>query len=55
MLVNVNGAIEMLESANRVGRHFADPLELWGEALKRKSDYKGAIAKFPSADRYAPN
>ncbi len=40
--------------AHAKGPHFADPLELWGEALLRKGDFAGAAAKFAEADRYAP-
>ena len=51
---DVDGAIAKLEAAHSKGPQFADALELWGEALMRKSDYAGAAAKFAEADKYAP-
>jgi len=43
-----------LKSAHAKGPHYADALELWGEALMDKSDHAGAISKFAEADKYAP-
>ncbi len=50
----MDGAIARLSQAHQASPHFADPLELWGEALLRKGDASGAAAKFAEADRYAP-
>jgi tetratricopeptide (TPR) repeat protein len=41
--------------ANRIGPHFADPLEMWGEALMLKNRSDLALAKFAEAAKYAPN
>jgi len=41
--------------ANEKGPHFADPLEMWGEALIRKNRSDLALAKFAEAEKYAPN
>jgi tetratricopeptide (TPR) repeat protein len=49
-----DAAIAELEKAHRLGPHFADPLELWGEALTTKRDYVGAARKFAEADQDAP-
>ena len=49
-----DGAVARLQEAYKRGPHFADTLELWGEALVRKGDLKGAVAKFADADRNAP-
>ena len=48
-------AIAKFAEANQKGPHFADPLEMWGEALmlKRRSDL--ALAKFEEANKYPPN
>jgi tetratricopeptide (TPR) repeat protein len=51
---DIDGAIAVLQRAHEVGPHFADPLELMGEALVRKGDYRSAVAKFRSADEAAP-
>jgi tetratricopeptide (TPR) repeat protein len=51
---DADGAIAVLRKAHEVGPHFADPLELMGEALMRKGDYRSAIAKFRLADEAAP-
>jgi tetratricopeptide (TPR) repeat protein len=51
---DTDGAIAVLQRAHEVGPRFADPIELAGEALMRKGDYRGAVAKFRSADRSAP-
>lgn len=47
-------AIAKLTLAHAKGPRFADPLELWGEALIRQGDPAGAIAKFAEADKDAP-
>lgn len=52
---DVDGAIAVLKRANEVGSRFADPLELMGEALMRKGNYRGAVDKFRAADEAAPN
>ena len=49
-----DGAIAKLAAAHRISPHFADPIELWGEALIRKGDLQAAIAKLTEASRYAP-
>jgi len=41
--------------ANARGPHFADPLEMWGEALMLENRSDLALAKFEDANRYAPN
>ena len=51
---DTDGAIAVLQRAHEVGPLFADPLELTGEALMRKGDYGGAVAKFRLADESAP-
>ncbi len=51
---DADGAIAVLERAHENGPHFADALELMGEALMRKGDYRGAVDKFRSADGAAP-
>jgi tetratricopeptide (TPR) repeat protein len=51
---DTDGAIAVLQRAHELGPHFADPLELTGEALMRKGDYVGAVAKFRLADESAP-
>src|SRR6478752_1646269 len=48
-------AIVALSHANRLGPHFADPLELWGEALMQENRSDLALAKFEEAVRYAPS
>jgi tetratricopeptide (TPR) repeat protein len=50
-----DGAIAKFEQANRIGSHFADPLEMWGEALMLKNRSDLALAKFEEANKYAPN
>ncbi|MBV9550254.1 MAG: hypothetical protein JO256_11345, partial [Alphaproteobacteria bacterium] len=52
---NPDGAIAHFTAANRIGPHFADPLEGWGEALMAKNHSHLALAKFAEADKYAPN
>jgi tetratricopeptide (TPR) repeat protein len=51
---DVEEAIAKARQAHAISPHFADPLELWGEALMGKHDYAGAIAKFAEADKHAP-
>jgi tetratricopeptide (TPR) repeat protein len=51
---DLDGAIVKLREAHRRGPNFADPLELWGEALMRKRDLEGAVMKFAEADEHAP-
>ena len=51
----LSGAIAKFENAHRNGPHFADPLEMWGEALIAKSRSDLALAKFEEAAKYAPN
>ncbi len=50
-----DGAIAKFRDANVKGPHFADPLEMWGEALMLKNRSDLALAKFVEADKYAPN
>jgi tetratricopeptide (TPR) repeat protein len=52
---DLDGAIAKFTIANQKGPHFADPLELWGEALIAKNRSDLALAKFEEADKYAPN
>jgi tetratricopeptide (TPR) repeat protein len=51
---DADGAMAVLQKAHEVGPHFAEPLELMGEALMRKRDFRGAIAKFSQAEEAAP-
>lgn len=51
---DADGAMAVLQKAHEVGPHFAEPLELMGEALMRKGDFRGAIAKFSQAEEAAP-
>jgi tetratricopeptide (TPR) repeat protein len=48
-------AIEKFIAANKIGPHFADPLEGWGEALMAQNQSHLALAKFAAAEKYAPN
>ncbi|MBV9548123.1 MAG: hypothetical protein JO256_00440 [Alphaproteobacteria bacterium] len=48
-------AIAQFKAANKIGPHFADPLEGWGEALMAKNQSHLALAKFAEAEKYAPN
>jgi hypothetical protein len=41
--------------ANRLGPTFADPLELWGEAMIVRNRADLALAKFQAASAHAPN
>jgi tetratricopeptide (TPR) repeat protein len=50
-----DGAIAKFTLANQKGPHFADPLEMWGEALIAKNRSDLALAKFADANKYAPN
>ena len=52
---DLDGAIAKLEMAHDKGPHFADPLEMWGEALILKSRSDLALVKFEEANKYAPN
>jgi tetratricopeptide (TPR) repeat protein len=52
---DLDGAIAKFTLANEKGSHFADPLEMWGEALIAKNRSDLALAKFAEADKYAPN
>jgi tetratricopeptide (TPR) repeat protein len=45
----------MLKTAHDHGPRFADPLEMWGEALMLKNRSDLALAKFEEANKYAPN
>lgn len=51
---DTEGAMALLQKAHEAGPHFADPLELMGEALMRKGDLRNAIAKFSQAEEAAP-
>jgi tetratricopeptide (TPR) repeat protein len=51
---DVAGSIALLQTAYATSPHYADALELWGEALTRRGDYAGAVSKYAEADRYAP-
>jgi Flp pilus assembly protein TadD len=51
---DADGAIAVLRQAHKAGPHFADPLELTGEALMHKGDYQGAVAQFQMASQAAP-
>jgi len=48
-------AIAKFALAHQQGPHFADPLEMWGEALIAKNRSDLALAKFTEAEKYAPN
>ena len=52
---DVDGAIAKLTLAHQKAPRFADPLELWGEALMRKGDFAGAAGKFREADKLTPH
>jgi tetratricopeptide (TPR) repeat protein len=51
----VDDAIAKFTLANRKGPYFADPMEMWGEALIAKNRSDLALAKFEEADKYAPH
>ena len=48
-------AVSLFGSAQQYGPHFADPLEMWGEALMLKNRSDLALIKFADANKYAPN
>jgi tetratricopeptide (TPR) repeat protein len=48
-------AIAKFTVAHDKGPHFADPLEMWGEALMQKNRSDLALPKFEEAAKYAPN
>jgi tetratricopeptide (TPR) repeat protein len=50
-----DAAIAKFAIANQKGPHFADPLEMWGEALIAKNRSDLALAKFEEANKYAPH
>jgi predicted negative regulator of RcsB-dependent stress response len=49
------GAMAKFASAHDKGPHFADPLEMWGEALIATNRSDLALAKFAAADKDAPD
>src|SRR5262249_17100251 len=49
-----DAAIAELKAAHRIEPRYADPMELWGEALMRKGDFTGAVSKFAEADKDTP-
>jgi len=52
---DLDGAIAKFVIAHEKGPHFADPLEMGGEALIAKNRSDLALAKFEEANKYAPN
>ena len=48
-------AIAHFTAANKIGPHFADALEGWGEALMAQNTSHLALAKFAAAAKLAPN
>jgi predicted Zn-dependent protease len=48
-------AIAKFTIANAKGPQFADPLEMWDEALIRQNRSDLALANFEEADKYTPN
>jgi tetratricopeptide (TPR) repeat protein len=52
---DIDSAIAKFKEANAKGPHFADPIEMWGEALIAKNRSDLALAKFAEAAKYAPN
>ncbi|MGH6878795.1 MAG: hypothetical protein ACREHV_15650 [Rhizomicrobium sp.] len=50
-----DGVIAKFTLADRKGPHFADPLEMSGEALMLNNRSDLALAKFEDANKYAPN
>ncbi|HWY16674.1 MAG TPA: hypothetical protein VNX86_16180 [Rhizomicrobium sp.] len=50
-----DAAIVMLKVAYERGPQFADPLEVWGEALIAKNRSDLALTKFEEANKYAPS
>jgi len=51
----VDRAIAVAREGYRRSPHFADPLEIWGEALLKKGDLAGAAGKFAEAAANAPH
>ena len=51
----LDAAVAKFDAAHRIGPHFADPLEMWGEALMAKNRSDLGLAKFEEANKYAPN
>jgi cytochrome c-type biogenesis protein CcmH/NrfG len=51
---DLDGAIAKFTIASQKGPHFADPLEMCGEALIAKNRSDLALAKFEEAGKYAP-
>jgi tetratricopeptide (TPR) repeat protein len=49
------GAVAEFADAHTRGSHYADPLELWAEALIRANRSDLALATFDEASKYAPN
>lgn len=49
-----DGALSLARDAHDKTRDFADPLELWGEALSAKGDHTNAAAKLAEAAAFAP-
>ncbi len=47
---DVDRAIEKLEEAHRRGPRFADPLQLWGEALMLTGRYAEARRQYETAN-----
>jgi tetratricopeptide (TPR) repeat protein len=52
---DVAGAIAKARTAHDLGPRFADPLEIWGEALMAQNRSDLALSQFAEAARYAPN
>jgi tetratricopeptide (TPR) repeat protein len=52
---DIAGAIALYRAANLKSPHYADALELWGEALMLENRSDLAIAKFADAGKHAPN
>ena len=48
------GAITKAEAAHKNEPHWADPLEVWGEALAAQGQYSAAAGKYAEAYAYAP-
>ena len=51
---DADGALRLARDAHEKTKDFADPLELWGEALLAKGDHAGAAAKLAEAAPLAP-
>ena len=52
---DLGGAAAMFSNANQKGRHWADPLKAWGDALVKQGNTKEALAKYEEVLKYAPN